>query len=93
MFWKTASEESKRAQVEAGYELGMTAKQIGMNLGTTARAVLHFVNSRGVNPVRGPDWKSEAARKGAETRNRQKPVTRFEDLEDSDFHMFARRRA
>lgn len=46
-FWKTASKAQKLAQIDAGIELGMTARQVGMNVGIGKRQVLYFAEEHG----------------------------------------------
>lgn len=46
-FWKTATTEAKLAQIDGGISLGMTAKQVGMNCGTTGGAVRAFAIANG----------------------------------------------
>ena len=46
-FWKTATKEQKLSQIDGGIECGMTARQIGMNLGIGKRRVLYFAEEHG----------------------------------------------
>ena len=48
-FWKTASKAQKLAQIDAGIELGMTARQVAMNLGTTREALKVWASRNGRN--------------------------------------------
>lgn len=41
-FWKTATKEQKLSQIDGGIECGMTARQIGMNCGTSKTNVQKF---------------------------------------------------
>lgn len=41
-FWKTASKAQKLAQIDAGIELGMTARQVAINLGCSPKTIFLF---------------------------------------------------
>ena len=46
-FWKTASKAQKLAQIDAGIELGMTARQVGLNVGAHKNTVQQFARENG----------------------------------------------
>jgi hypothetical protein len=46
-FWKTATKEQKLSQIDGGIECGMSARQIGLNLGTSRDNVIAFANGNG----------------------------------------------
>lgn len=41
-WWSRASSEQKLAQIDGGIELGMSSRQIALNVGATRAAVLEF---------------------------------------------------
>lgn len=46
-FWQTSSKAQKLKQIDAGISLGMTARQIAINCGTTKDAILYFCRENG----------------------------------------------
>lgn len=48
-WWDRASEDEKLGQIDAGIELGMTARQVGINVGATKETIHSFARYRGRN--------------------------------------------
>lgn len=46
-FWQSSSKAQKLAQIDAGISLGLTARQIAINCGTTKDAILYFCRENG----------------------------------------------
>jgi len=46
-FWKTATKEQKLSQIDGGIECGMSARQVGLNLGAAKSTVQWFALENG----------------------------------------------
>lgn len=72
-FWHTATDEAKLAQIKAAQELGLTATQCAMNLGTRRENIFYFFRAHGFRYGLGEQAKRKAAEGAREFHLKKNP--------------------
>lgn len=74
-FWQKSSKAQKLEQIDAGISLGMTARQIAINCGTTKDAILYLCRETGRSTgSKNTGMSSEIARLGMTAQRRRRGI-------------------